>query len=76
MSLSVKQTHGHKDQTCSCQGEGVRGRMDWEFEISRCKLVYVDRIDNKVLLYGTETYVQYPVITYNGRECEDVYTYN
>ena len=50
--------------------------MDWEFEISRCKLVYVDQIDNKVLLYSTGTYVQYPVITYNGRECEDVYMYN
>ena len=41
--------------------EGGRG-MDWEFVISRCKLVYIEWINNKVLLYSTGNYIQYPVI--------------
>lgn len=32
-------------------GEGVGGEMDWEFEMSRCKLLYRERINNKVLLH-------------------------
>ena len=32
------------------EGEGGRGRVDWEFDMSRCKLVYREWI-NKVLLY-------------------------
>ena len=27
--------------------------MDWEFEISRCKLLHIEWMDNKVLLYST-----------------------
>ena len=50
--------------------------MDWESEISRCKLVYTEWIDNKVLLHSTGTYVHHPVITYNGREYENVCMYN
>ena len=31
--------------------KGGRGRgRDWELGISRCKLVYIERINNKVLL--------------------------
>ena len=53
MNLSVKQkeTQRHREQTCGCQGrEGDGGRMDWEFGISRCELVYRAWINNKVLL--------------------------
>ena len=41
--------------------EGSEGGKDGEFGISRCKLVYVGWI-NKVLLYSTRNYIQYPVI--------------
>ena len=37
-------------------------------EVSRGKLVYIGGISNKVLLYGTENYIQYPVINHNGKE--------
>ena len=43
-------------------------RMDWEFGINRCKQLYIGRIDNKVLLYSTGNYIQYPVINGNGKE--------
>ena len=40
---------------------GGRGKK-WKFGISRCKLVYIEWINNKVLLYSTGNYIQYPVI--------------
>ena len=52
------------------KGKVGRGGMDWEFEISRCKLVYMGWINNKVLLYSTGNDIQYPVINHNGKEYE------
>ena len=31
-------------------GEGVAGGMEWEPGVSRCKLLYTEWINNKVLL--------------------------
>ena len=50
------------------KGSGAEGGKDWEFGISRCKLVCMERINNKVLLYSTENYTQYPLIDHNGKE--------
>ena len=47
----------------------------WEFGISTCKLVYIGWINNKVPLYGTRNYIQYPVINHNGKENEKEYIY-
>ena len=60
------------------KGEGVGGGMEWEFGVSRCKLLYVGWINNKVLLYSTENYIQYSVIDHNGEEYEKehIYMYN
>ena len=79
MNLSTEQKHTHKyrKQTCGCQvRQGRQGRgMDWEFGISRCKLLYIGWI-NKVLLYSTGNCIQYPVINHNGKEYEKyVYMY-
>ena len=57
------------------KGEGVRGEMNWEFGISRCKLLYIGWINNKVLLYSTGSYIQYPVINHNRKEYEKEYIY-
>ena len=32
-------------------------------------------MNNKVLMYSTGDYIQYPVIMYNGKEYEKVYIY-
>ena len=37
--------------------------MDWESGISRCKLFHTGWI-NKVLLYSTGNYIQYPLLNY------------
>ena len=51
--------------------------MDWEFGISRYKLLYTGKINNKILLYSTGNYIQYPAINHNGKEyekCEYMYS--
>ena len=49
------------------KGEGVGGGMEWEAGVSRCKLLYIDWIHNKVLLYSTGNSIQYPMINHNGK---------
>ena len=44
-------------------------RVDWVFEISRCKLLHIEWV-NKVLLYNTRNCIQYPVINHNRKEYE------
>ena len=66
--MKQKQTHRYREQTCPCQGDGDRRGKDWEFGISRSKLLYREWINNKVLLYITGNYVQYPIINYNRKE--------
>ena len=51
-----------REKIYGCQG-GVRGRgIDWELEVSRCKLFYLEWINNKVLLY-----IQSPGIDHDGK---------
>ena len=62
--LSPKQTHRHREQACGCQvRKGGRGR-DGEFRISRCKVLHIGWINNRILLYST----LYPVIHHTGKE--------
>ena len=62
-----KQTRRHREQTVVVKVVGGVG-MDWEFGISRYKLVSIGWINNKVLLYSTGNYIQHPMINYNGKE--------
>ena len=50
---------GHGKQTC-CQGGGGRRGMDWEFGVGGCKILHLECLSNKVLLYSTENYIQSP----------------
>ena len=58
--------------------EGGGGGMDREFGVSGCKLLYIEWMDNKVLLYSTGNRIQYPVINHKGKEYkkECLYVYN
>ena len=53
--------------------EGAVGRrgMDWESGVSRCKILYIEWINKKILLYNMENYNQYFVINHNGKEYEN-----
>ena len=52
----------------SPRGRGGGGGLDWESGMSRCKLVYIGWISNKVLLCSTGNSIQYPVVNHNGKE--------
>ena len=69
-----KETHRGIKQTCGYQ-RGKGGGINWEFGINRCTLLYIKQINNKDLLYSTGNYIQYLVITYNGKESEKEYIY-
>ena len=75
LSTKQKQTRRHREQICGCQGEGGGGGMEQEFGVSRCKPIYIEWINNKILLYSTENYIQYPVMNHNGKEYfkKDIY---
>ena len=78
MNLSTKQeqTHRQREQSCGCWwgSGGSGGEMIWGFKIRRCKLFHTQWINNKVLLYSTGNYIQYPKINYNREEYGKVYT--
>ena len=38
--------------------------MAWEFGISRCELLHMERISSKVLPHSTGNSIQYPVINH------------
>ena len=42
--------------------------MDWESGMNRAKLLYIEWIKKKILLYSTRNYNQYPMINNNGKE--------
>ena len=73
LSMKQKQSHRHREQTCGYHagtGKGWIGGLG----ISRCKLVDIGWINNKVLLYSTGYDIQYSVINHNEKECgKDVY---
>ena len=46
-----------KNRLVIAKGEGGGRGKDWEFEISRCKLLYIGWINNKVPLYITRNYI-------------------
>ena len=48
------------------KGAGVGEGMEWEVGVSRCKLLYMEGINNK-LLCSTENDMQWPTISENGK---------
>ena len=57
-----------REQACGASREGCRGGMEWEFAIWRCKFLWIEWINNKVLLYSTGNHIQYSEINHNGKE--------
>ena len=64
-SIEKKQTLEHREQTCGCHEVGGGNERDWEFEISRSKLLNMGWINNKVLLLAQRNH--------NGKEYEKEY---
>ena len=73
MNLSMKQIYRHR-QAYGYQVQGIGGGMKWEVGVSRCKPLYIEQINDKVLLYSTDNYIKYRMIN-SRKEYEKVYTY-
>ena len=73
MNLFTKQkkTHRHRKKLMATKGERAGG-INWELGINRYTLLHMKQIHNKDLLYNTRDYIQYLVITYNGKESESL----
>ena len=67
--MKQKETYRYRKQTCGCPGEAGWGKDEWKVGVSKCKLLYIERLNNKVLLYSTGNYIQYLMKNHNGKEC-------
>ena len=68
MNPSMKQKHRQKEDRLVVVSEEVVGRgMEWEVGVSRCGLLRMQWQSSKVLLYGTESCVQYPMVGHSGK---------
>ena len=47
MKLSMKEIHT-ENRLVVAKGEGEQRRTEWEFGVSRCKLLYTEWINNNV----------------------------
>ena len=74
LPMKQKQNHGYREQTGIAQRDGVGGEMEWEVGISRCELLYTEWVNNKVLIYSTENYIQYFLIKHSRKEHKKEYT--
>ena len=67
--IQNRNRHMDIDSRLVVLGGGVRGAgMQWEVGVRICKLLYMEVINNKVLLYSTENHILYPMINHNGKE--------
>ena len=70
MNLSTKQKQTQrqkKNRLVIAKGESWGRMMNWEFGVSRCKRLHLERITNKILLYNTGNRIQSPGIDYDGK---------
>ena len=56
-TYEAKQTHT-ENRLVVAKGEGTGGGMEWHVGGSRCKLLYTEWMNNKVLLYSTGNCIQ------------------
>ena len=77
ISMKQEQNRRQREQTCGYQGAvywGNSGAGDWDY---RCKFLYTEWINHKVLMHSTENYIQLPMINHNGKKYkkECIYIY-
>ena len=77
-NLKNKQTNNECNKTnrlTDTENKLAVTNSEMQWGINRYTLLNIKQINSKVLLYSTGNYIQYLVITYNGKESEK-YTYN
>ena len=51
-----------KNRLVVAKGKRTGEEMEWAVEVSGYKFLYIEWMNNKVILYSTESYIQYPMI--------------
>ena len=69
------ETDRDAENRCVVAAVGHGRRTEWEFTISRCKLLYIGWKNNEVLQYNTGNHTQYSVIHHCEKEHHKEYTY-
>ena len=68
MNLSTEKKQTLRWRTDLCLQRGRRGTgMDWEFGVSRHKLLHLEWISNEIILYSTGNYIQSLLMEHDGR---------
>ena len=78
MNISMKQNRltDIENRYVAAKGEESGRGVDWEFGVSRCKLVNIEWTNNKVLLHSTGSYIHNPVKTIMEKNIEkNIYIY-
>ena len=68
MNTWMKQTHRQRTYLWWPRGRVYGGSKIRSLVISRCNLLYIKWINNKVLLYSTGNNIQHPVINQNATD--------
>ena len=68
MKKRKKQIQDVESRLIVVKREAGWGRYGVGVWVSRCKLLYVEWINNKVLLYSTGNYIQYSMTNHNAEE--------
>ena len=68
--VKYKQIRWPREQTRGCQERESKEGLGWELGNNRCKILYLGWINNKIPLYSTGNYIQYPIRNHNGKEYE------
>ena len=72
-SIYKTEIDSQTQKTVIAKGAQGQGGIKWAFGVIRCKLLYIEWINNKVLLYSTGKYIQYPVINHNKENVKNIY---
>ena len=74
----IYETHLQRTKSWLPRERVSRGGIEWEFEVSRFKLLHIEWINNKALLCSTGNYTQCPMIKRNvkyGKQCMCTHTH-
>ena len=62
--MKQKENQDLENRLVVVKGEGVGRGEKRNFEVSRWKLEFIEKINNKALLYSTGNHLQYPLINH------------
>ena len=74
MNLFMKHTTHHSLAVAKADQGG--GGLDWEFGISRGRVLYIEWVSNTARLYSTGNHIQYSITNHNGKEHEKTHITN